>query len=187
MAEFDISTPVKFINRQGIICCALVVKAISDSRANLVWFDPTTGLQTFVEGALFSNDVAASSTFHLADTDLTPKTDEEKTQFRLNAVESSGLENTTVAPGTGQTIMPVAGVPVDQQVMPTDGKSGEKAIDAMEVPPTVPVVITDPPQQDRTGILTNEPAEDQGSVTPPVDPNPPAKQEEESHDADASA
>jgi hypothetical protein len=185
MAEFDIATPVKFISRHGRICAALVVNVISDDRADLVWWDTdNVGIQTFAAGVKFSNEVASSSTFHLASTDLTPKTDDEKIQFRLNAVESSGLENMTVAPGTGQTIAPIAGVPSEQQVTPTDGKAAEKAIDPMEVPPLTPVVITEPPQQDRAGQITTT---EEGTITPPVDPNQPQPVEQKGEDASLSA
>lgn len=167
MADFNLSSEINFVNRQGDICAAKVVKMISDTRANIIWWSPDTGLQSFAEGVAYSNDVASSSTFHLGSKDFSPKTAEEAAEFRLNAVESSGLENLTVAPGTGQTIQPIAGVPAEQQVTPTDGKAAEKAIDPMEVPPLTPVVVTDPPQQDRAGTLT-----------PPVDPNQPQAEEE---------
>jgi hypothetical protein len=179
MAEFKLSSEVNFISRQGDICAAKIVKVLSDERANLIWWSPDTGLQSFAEGVTYSNDVVASSTFHLGSKDLTPKSAEEAVQFKLNAVESSGLENMTVAPGTGQTIQPISGIPAEQQVTPTDGKAAEKAIDPMQVPPLTPVVITDPPQQDRTGILTTEEEQTatEGSVTPPVDPNEPEPEE----------
>lgn len=176
MAEFNLSTEVNFINRQGAICAAKVVKMISDTRANVIWWDPESGLQTFAAGASYSPEVPASSTFHLGSQDLTPKTDQEAAEFRLNSVESSGLENMTVTPGTGQTIQPISGVPTEQQVMPTDGKAAEKAIDPMEVPPLTPVVVTDPPQEDRAGTLTH-PSSEGGTVTPPPDPNSPQPEE----------
>jgi hypothetical protein len=158
MADFKLSSEVLFINRQGDIVAAKVVKVISDSYASLVWWDANTGLQSYSEGVMYSPDKPASSTFHLANQDLTPKTPEEEATFRLAAVESSGVENQTLAPGTGQIIEAIPGIPLEQQVTPTEGKAAEKAIDPMELPPTSPTVVTGPPQEDRAGQLTNEDA-----------------------------
>jgi hypothetical protein len=155
MADFNLSTEVNFINRQGDIVAAKIVKMLSDTFVNLIWWNPDTGLQSFAEGVMYS-DVVASGTFHTADKDLMPKNAEEAAEFQLTAVESSGLENAVIAPGTGQVIQPVPGIPAEQQVTPTDGKAAEKAVDPMEVPATQPVVITDPPQEDRTGTLNHE-------------------------------
>lgn len=187
MADFKLSDEINFINRQGDIVAAKIVKMVSDSYVNLIWWSPDTGLQSFAEGVLYSPDTVATSTFHLASKDLTPKTAEEAAQFRLNAVESSGIENMVVAPGTGQTIQPIAGIPAEQQVTPTDGKAAEKALDPMEVAPTTPVVVTDPPQQDRAGVLTSEEAK---TVDQPAEESAPAEEpaaEEEDPNATPAA
>jgi hypothetical protein len=70
MADFKLSSEVNFITRQGNIVSAKVVKVISDAYASLVWWDPDTGLQSYSEGVMYSPDKPASSTFHLADQDL---------------------------------------------------------------------------------------------------------------------